>query len=65
MDFSNVVGLLAALFIGIAILLVIWAIVARRRTAEIEEGEVPPESLGAVSEAKFEADELPASLVSE
>ena len=65
MDFSNVVGLLAALLIGIVILIVIWAIVVRRRTAEIEAGEVPPESLSAVSEAKFEADELPASLVSE
>ena len=65
MDFSNVVGLLAALLIGIVILLVIWAIVVRRRTAEIEAGEVPPESLSAVSEAKFEADELTASLVSE
>jgi hypothetical protein len=65
MDVSNVVGLLAALLIGIVILVVIWAIVVRRRTAEIEAGEVLPESLSAVSEAKFEADELPASLVSE
>ncbi len=65
MDFSNVVGLLAALLMGIVILVLIWAKVVRRRTAEIEAGEVPPESLSAVSEAKFEADELPASLVSE
>ncbi|GMR11449.1 MAG: hypothetical protein BMS9Abin28_2281 [Anaerolineae bacterium] len=65
MDFSNVVGLLAALLIGIVILLVIWAVVVRRRSAEIEAGEVPPESLGAVSAAKYEADELPAALVSE
>ncbi|MFQ5922381.1 MAG: hypothetical protein ACE5M4_06015 [Anaerolineales bacterium] len=65
MDLSNVVGLLAALLIGILLLLVIWTAVARRRTAEIEEGELPPESLDAVSEAKFEADEQLASLVSE
>ena len=65
MDFSNVIGLLSALLLGIVILLAIWAIVVRRRTAEIEAGAVPPESLGAVSEAKVEADELPAALVSE
>ena len=65
MDFSNVVGLLAALLIGIVILAVIWAMVVRRKTAQVEAGEVPPESLSAVSEAKIEADELPASLVGE
>ncbi|MFV1858131.1 MAG: hypothetical protein ACC647_02140 [Anaerolineales bacterium] len=65
MDISTVVGLLAALLIGIVILLVIWAIVVRRRSAKIKAGEVLPESLGAVSEAKLEADELPAALVSE
>ncbi len=65
MDFSNVVGLLAALLIGIVILLVIWAVVVRRRSAEIEAGEVPLESLSAVSAAKYEAGELPAALVSE
>ncbi len=65
MDFSNVVGLLAALLIGIVILAVIWAMVVRRKTAQVEAGEVPPESLSAVSEAKIEAAELPASLVGE
>ena len=65
MVFSGVVGLLAALLVGLVLLLVIWAIVVRRRTVEIEAGKVPPESLGAVSEAKIEADELPAALVSE
>ncbi len=65
MAFSNVVGLLAALLIGIVILAVIWAIVVRRKTAQVESGEGPPESLSAVSEAKIEADELPASLVGE
>ena len=65
MDFSNVVGLLAALLIGIVILAVIWAMVVRRKTAQVEAGELPPESLSAVSDAKIEADELPASLVGE
>ncbi len=65
MAFSNVVGLLAALLIGIVILAVIWAIAVRRKTAQVESGEGPPESLSAVSEAKIEADELPASLVGE
>ena len=65
MDFSNVVGLLGALLIGIVILAVIWAMVVRRKTAQVEAGEAPPESLSAVSEAKIEADELPASLVGE
>lgn len=37
----------------------------RRKTAQVESGEGPPESLSAVSEAKIEADELPASLVGE
>ena len=61
MDLSNVVGLL----IGIILLLVIWAIVVRRRTKEIEEGELPPDSPNAVSEAKIEPNEQAASLASE
>lgn len=65
MDLSNIVGLLVGLLIGIVLLLVIWAIVVRRRTKEIEEGELPPESFDAVSEAKIEPNEQAASLVSE
>ena len=65
MDLSNVVGLLIGLLIGIVLLLVIWAIVVRRRTKEIDEGELPPESLEAVSDAKIEPNEQAASLVSE
>ena len=65
MDLSNIVGLLAGLLIGVVVLLVIWAIVVRRRTEEIEESEMPPGSLDAVSEAKFEPDERAASLISE
>jgi len=65
MDLSNVVGLIVGLLIGIILLLLIWAIVVRRRTKEIEEGELPPESLNAVSEAKIEPNEQAASLVSE
>ncbi len=65
MDLSNIVGLIVGLFIGIILLLVIWAIVVRRRTKEIEEVELPPESLNAVSEAKIEPNEQAASLVSE
>lgn len=65
MDLSNVVGLIVGLLIGIILLLVIWAIVVRRRTKEIEEGELPPGSLNAVSEAKIEPNEQAASLVSE
>jgi len=65
MDLSNVVGLLVGLLIGIVLLLVIWAIVVRRRSKEIEGDELPPESLDAVSEAKIEPDEQVASLVSE
>ena len=65
MDLSNVVGLLIGLLIGIVLLLVIWAIVVRRRTKEIDEGEPPPESLEAVSDAKIEPKEQAASLVSE
>ena len=65
MDLSNVVGLIVGLLIGIILLPVIWAIVVRRRTKEIEEGELPPESLNAVSEAKIEPNEQAASLVSE
>jgi hypothetical protein len=65
MDLSNIVGLLVGLLIGILVLLVLWAILVRRRTEEIEEGEIPPESLDAVSEAKFDPGEQAASLVSE
>jgi len=65
MEISDLIGLLVALLIGFIVLLVIWAIVVRRRTAEIEEGEVSPESLDAVSEAKIEPGEQRASLVSE
>ena len=65
MDLSNIVGLLVGLLIGIVLLLIIWAIVVRRRTKEIEEGELHPESLDAVSEAKIEPNEQAASLVSE
>ncbi len=65
MDLSNIVGLIVGLLIGIILLLVIWAIVVRRRTKEIEEVELPPESLNAVSEAKIEPNEQAASLVSE
>lgn len=65
MDLSNVVGLIVGLLIGIILLLVIWAIVVRKRTKEIEEGELPPGSLNAVSEAKIEPNEQAASLVSE
>lgn len=65
MEISTLVGLLAALLIGIVVLLAAWAVLVRRRTAEIEEGEIAPESLSAVSEAQLEAGELPASLVSE
>ena len=65
MDLSKIVGLLVGLLIGIVILLVIWAIFVRRRTKEIEEGELPPESLDSVSEAKIDPDEQAASLVSE
>ena len=65
MDLSNIFGLLAGLLVGIILLLVIWAIVVRRRTKEIEEGELPPESLSAISEAKIEPNEQAASLVSE
>jgi hypothetical protein len=65
MDLSNILGLIVGLLIGIVLLLVIWAIVVRRRTKEIEAGELPPESLEAVSEAKIEPDEQVASLVSE
>jgi len=65
MDLSNVVGLLVGLLVGIILLLVIWAIVIRRRTKKIEEGELSPESFNAVSEAKIEPNEQAASLVSE
>ena len=65
MDLSNVVGLIVGLLVGIVLLLVIWAIVVRRRTKEIEEGELPPESLNAVSEAKIDPNEQAASLVGE
>ncbi len=65
MDLSNVVGLLIGLLVGIILLLVIWAIVIRRRTKEIDEGELPLESLEAVSDAKIEPNEQAASLVSE
>lgn len=65
MEFSTVMSLLAALVIGIVLLLVILAVVVRRRSAEIEDSADPPESFGAVSDAKYEAGELPASLVSE
>ncbi len=65
MDLSNIVGLLVGLLIGILVLLALWAIWVRRRTEEIEEGELPTDSLDAVSEAKFDPDEQVASLVSE
>ncbi|MFQ5941930.1 MAG: hypothetical protein ACE5JF_00065 [Anaerolineales bacterium] len=62
---SSVVGILAGLLIGIVLLLIVWAVLIRRRTAEVEQGELPPESLDAVKQARYEADEQPASLVSE
>jgi hypothetical protein len=65
MDLSNIAGLLVGLLIGIVILLVIWAVLVRRRTDEIEEGELPSESLDSVSEARLDPDEQAASLVSE
>lgn len=65
MDMSSVVGILAGLLIGIVLLLIVWAVLIRRRTAEVEQGELPPESLDAVKQARYEADEQPASLVSE
>ena len=65
MDFSSVVLVLVVLVLAMVLLLVLWAVLVRRRTAEIEESEVPPESLDAVSEAKYEASEQEASLVSE
>jgi len=65
MNFSSVVILLGALLLAVVILLVIWGVVIRRKTAEIKRNEVPPESLSAVSEAKFEAGEKFASLASE
>ena len=65
MDLSNILGLIVGLLIGIVVLLVIWAIVVRRRPKEIEAGELPSESLDAVSEAKIEPDEQVASPVSE
>ena len=65
MDLSDIVGLIVGLLVGIILLLVIWAILVRRRTKEIEEGGLPPESLEAVSEAKIEPNEQAASLISE
>jgi hypothetical protein len=65
MDLSNVIAVLVGLLLGIVALLVIWVAVVRRRTAAIEESEIPPESMDAVSEAKFEPNEKAASLVSE
>ncbi len=65
MDLSNIAGLLVGLLIGILVLLALWAILVRRRTEEIEGGEMPPESLDAVSEAKFDPDEQVASIISE
>lgn len=65
MDFSSVVLWLGALLLAVVLLLAIWWAVVRRRTAEIERGEVPPGSLAAVSPAKFEAGEKSASLASE
>ena len=65
MDLSNIVGLLVGLVIGIVVLLVIWALLVRRRTKDIEEDELPPESLEDVSEARYEPNEQAASLISE
>jgi hypothetical protein len=65
MDLSNIVGLLVGLLVGILVLLALWAILVRRSTEEIEGGEMPPESLDAVSEARFDPGEHAASLISE
>lgn len=65
MDLSNIVGILIGLLIGVVLLLVIWAIVVRRRSKAIEESETDPVSLGAVSDAKIEEGEQASSLVSE
>ena len=65
MDLSNIVGILAGLFVGVLILLVIWTVVVRRRVEKIEESEQPPKSLAAVSDARLDAGELPASPISE
>lgn len=65
MDFSTVVLVLVILVIAVVLLLGLWAVLVRRRTAEIEDAEVPPESLDAVSDARVEATEQEASLVSE
>ena len=65
MDLSNILGLLVGLVIGFVALLVIWALLVRRRTKEIEQDEIPPESLEDVSEARYDPNEQAASLISE
>lgn len=62
MDFSSVVLLFGALLLAVVLLLAIWWIVIRRKTAKIAPNQVPPDSLAAESQAKFEPNEKLASL---
>jgi len=65
MDFSSVVLLFGALLLTVVLLLVIWGVMVRRRTANIERRVARPESPAAAPHAKFEADERFASLTGE
>ena len=65
MDFSSVVLLFGALLLAVVLLLAIWCIVIRRKTAKIAPNQVPPYSLAAESLSKFEPTEKLVSLASD
>ena len=64
MDLSNIVAVLAGLALGILLLLIVWAVVVRRRADQIEQSE-PASSLEAVADARIDSNEMSASVVSE
>lgn len=62
MDLYNLIGIVVALALGIALALIIWSIMVRRRMRELAS---QPRSLVSIADAKLEKDELAASLTSE
>ncbi len=61
MDLTSGVGLAIGIGLAIVIALIVWRVLARRSSGS----EAMPESLQQVSDARYEADEKPASLISE